>query len=223
MGDPPLRQPRLDKDAVRTAYKAWAPIYDYSFGLIATPGRRLAVSLLNREHGRILEIGVGTGLALPGYKKELHVTGIDLSEAMLARAADRIRKSNMRGKALALMDAAELAFASESFDAAVAMYVMTVVPDPARVMDEMWRILRPGGTAIVVNHFSREGGIRGSVERRLARFSRRLGWHPVFPLSHVTGSPGFSLIESTDLPPFGLFTLLRLQKVPKTGAADSAN
>ncbi len=155
------------------------------------------------------------GFRFPDYKKELHVTGIDLSEAMLTRAADRVKRSDMRGKALALMDAGELAFASESFDAAVAMYVMTVVPDPARAMAEMWRILRPGGTAIVVNHFSRDGGIRGSVERGLARFSRRLGWHPVFPLSNVTGTPGFSLLETIDLPPFGLFTLLRLRKEPQ--------
>lgn len=74
-------------------------------------------------------------------------------------------------------------------------------------------MLRPGGTAIVVNHFSRERGLRAAVEHGLERYSRRLGWHPVFPLHTVTGAPGFRLVERVDLPPFGLFTLLRLEKV----------
>ena len=158
-------------------------------------------------------IGVGTGLSLPRYKPSLDVTGIDLSPDMLAKAAERVENLKLPRKALSVMDAGRLAFAGESFDAAAVMYVMTVVPDPAAVMAEMWRVLRPGGMAIVVNHFSRERGPRAAAEQWLARFSRRLGWHPVFPLQTVTGAPGFRLVEMIDLPPFGLFTLLRLQKI----------
>ena len=207
-----MHQPALDENAVRSAYRAWAPVYDYSFGVIAGPGRRLAVSILNGLEGPILEIGVGTGLSLPLYKPGLEVTGIDLSPDMLAKAAARVRRYNLRRVSLSVMDASRLAFGDESFDAAAAMYVMTVVPDPAAVLAEMRRVLRPGGTALIVNHFSRERGLRAAAERGLARFSRRLGWHPVFPLNAVTEAPGFRLIEAADLPPFGLFTLLRLQK-----------
>ena len=206
-------QPALDDNAVREAYRLWAPIYDYSFGLVAGPGRRLAVKKLNETEGRVLEIGVGTGLSLPRYKPSLDVTGIDLSPDMLAKAADRIEALKLSRKTLSVMDAGRLAFADASFDAAAVMYVMTVVPDPAAVMAEMWRVLRPGGTAIVVNHFSRERGLRAAAEQGLARYSRRLGWHPVFPLKPVTGAPGFKLVETVDLPPLGLFTLLRLQKI----------
>ncbi len=208
----PRHQPALDDDAVRQAYRGWAPVYDYSFGAISAPGRKLAVSMLNKLEGRVLEIGVGTGLALPRYRLQLDVTGIDLSADMLAKAAERVRRLGLARVALSLMDASKLAFADGAFDAVAAMYVMTVVPDPSAVMAEMRRVLRPGGTAIVVNHFSREKGLRAAAEHGLARFSRRLGWHPVFPLRNVTGAPGFRLIESVDLPPFGLFTLLRLEK-----------
>lgn len=202
----------LDDHAVRKAYRFWAPIYDHSFGLVAAAGRRLAVRKLNEAEGHVLEVGVGTGLSLPGYKASLDVTGIDLSEDMLDKAAERVQRLGLKGKRLMVMDASRLAFANDTFDAAAVMYVMTVVPDPAAVMAELHRVLRPGGTAIVVNHFSRERGLRAAVERGLARYSRQLGWHPVFPLKTVTGAPGFRLLEAVDLPPFGLFTLLRLKK-----------
>lgn len=209
----PLHQPRLDENAVRLAYRAWAPVYDYSFGVVAGPGRRLAVEKLNRFSGRILEVGVGTGLSLPRYKAGLEVTGIDLSPEMLGKAAARVERLGLKRVTLSVMDASRLAFEDETFDAAAVMYVMTVVPDPASVMAEIRRVLRPGGTAIIVNHFSREKGLRAAAERGLARFSHSLGWHPVFPLNTVADSPGFRLIDATDAPPFGLFTLLRLEKL----------
>lgn len=208
-----LQHPSLDDNAVRNAYRWWAPVYDYSFGLVAWPGRRLAVRKLNQAQGHVLEVGVGTGLSLPGYKADLDVTGIDLSPEMLEKAHERVEKLGLPRKTLLVMDASRLAFADESFDAAAVMYVMTVVPDPQAVMAEIWRVLRPGGAAIVVNHFSREHGLRAAAEQGLARFSRRLGWHPVFPLKAVTGAPGFRLVEAVDLPPLGLFTLLHLEKV----------
>ena len=208
-----VQYPALDDHAVREAYRIWAPIYDYSFGVLAWPGRSLAVQKLNEAEGKVLEIGVGTGLSLPRYKPSLDVTGIDLSPDMLAKAEERVESLKLPRKTLLVMDASRLSFPDESFDAAAVMYVMTVVPDPAAVMAEMWRVLRPGGMAIVVNHFSRERGLRAAAEQWLARFSRRLGWHPVFPLETVTGTPGFRLVETVHLPPLGLFTLLRLQKV----------
>ncbi|MGA7329055.1 MAG: class I SAM-dependent methyltransferase [Rhodomicrobium sp.] len=209
-----INQPSLDEDAVVAAYRGWAPIYDYSFGALAGPARRRAVSMMNRINGQVLEIGVGTGLSLPRYKPDLEVKGIDLSPHMLAKAAERVQRLGLKRVSLAVMDASKLAFADASFDAVAAMFVMTVVPDPGAVMAEMRRILRPGGMAICVNHFSRERGLRAALEQGLARYSRRLGWHPVFPLETVTATPGMQLLETADAPPFGLFTLLKLQKLP---------
>ncbi|KAI95853.1 SAM-dependent methlyltransferase [Rhodomicrobium udaipurense JA643] len=208
-----VNQPSLDDNAVREAYRWWAPIYDYSFGMIAGPGRRLAVDKLNEENGRILEVGVGTGLSLPRYRTDLDVTGIDLSPEMLSKAAQRVNRLGLRRKTLLVMDASRLSFADESFDAAAVMYVMTVVPEPAAVMAELRRVLKPGGTAIIVNHFSREKGARAGVEKWLAKYSRSLGWHPIFPIQNVTEAPGFELVDATDAAPLGVFTLLRLKKV----------
>src|ERR1700686_4970798 len=111
MEQKPLHQPALDETAVRAAYRGWAPFYDYSFGVIAGPGRRRAVSMLNKEQGRLLEIGVGTGLSLPRYKSHLEVTGIALSPDMLAKAASRVQQLGLGRKSLAVMDASKLAFA----------------------------------------------------------------------------------------------------------------
>jgi phosphatidylethanolamine/phosphatidyl-N-methylethanolamine N-methyltransferase len=205
-------QPALDESAVQEAYRGWAPIYDYSFGLVSAPGRRRAVSVLNKTQGRILEIGAGTGLSLPAYEEGLEITGIDLSPEMLAKAKGRVRQLGLQNVTLALMDASRLAFAAETFDAVAAMYVMTVVPDPAAVLAEIRRVLCPGGMLVCVNHFSREKGLRAAIEHGLGRYARRLGWHPIFPLAAVTGAPGFRLVEKIDLPPGGLFTLLRLEK-----------
>ena len=208
-----LQQPRLDENAVRLAYRGWAPVYDYSFGLVSAPARRFAVKKLNEFDGHVLEVGVGTGLSLPRYKRGLKVTGIDLSPDMLDKAAVRVEKLGLKDIRLSVMDASKLTFEDETFDAAAVMFVMTVVPDPAAVMAEMRRVLRPGGSAIVINHFSREQGLRAAAERGLARFSHNLGWHPIFPVSTVTRCPGFRLAEVIDVAPLGLFTLLRLEKV----------
>src|SRR4029079_14857311 len=67
---------RIDEGAVLDAYRRWAPIYDYTFGMVAREGRRHAVELINEGTGRVLEVGVGTGLSLPDYDKHLEIVGI---------------------------------------------------------------------------------------------------------------------------------------------------
>jgi phosphatidylethanolamine/phosphatidyl-N-methylethanolamine N-methyltransferase len=211
----------IDSTAVKRAYRRWAPIYDLTFGRIAEAGRRHAVKLINRRRGSVLEVGVGTGLSLPAYRPHLEIVGIDLSADMLTKARKRIRDKkleNVRG--LYEMDAAALEFADDSFDTVVAMYVMTVVPDPEKVMKELERVCAPGGEVILVNHFSMDNGIRGWVERKLAPLAAMLGWHPVFPVERVMGFHELRLAERRPLWPFGLFTMLRFVNQTEI-AADS--
>lgn len=208
----------MDAASVRHAYRRWAPIYDFTFGLVAEAGRKHAVQIINRRKGRVLEVGVGTGLSLPCYGDHLTITGIDLSPEMLAKARDKVERKEL-GNVVALheMDAGALAFPDESFDTVVAMYVMTVVPDPERVMRELERVCAPGGEVILVNHFSQEEGLRGFVERKLAPFADLIGWRPVFELDQVLVCDDLRLAERRALRPLGLFTMLRFVKEPGFG------
>jgi phosphatidylethanolamine/phosphatidyl-N-methylethanolamine N-methyltransferase len=207
-------QKTLNMYTVRSAYKRWAPIYDSTFGVIASAGRRKSVELINQRRGSVLEVGVGTGLSLPNYAPFLKITGIDLSPEMLAKARERVEKDGLRNvEALYEMDASHLDFANDSFNTVVAMYVMTVVPDPERVMAELERVCAPGGEVMIVNHFSQEEGLRGWAERKMAPYADKLGWHPVFPIERILVRPNLSLIERKPLWPMGLFTLVRFRKL----------
>lgn len=210
----PRRQPRstLDTDAVRAAYRRWAGIYDILFGGVSAFGRREAVAAVNRLPGtEVLEVGVGTGLALPRYRREKRITGIDLSAAMLERAERRVREERLSHvRALLEMDAEAMTFADASFDIAVAMFVASVVPHPRRLLAEMRRVVRPGGHLLFVNHFAAEKGPRWWIERALAPASRALGWHPDFPLDALLTPAERRRAGARPVPPFGLFTLIHL-------------
>lgn len=204
---------RIDEQDVITAYRRWAPVYDHTFGFVSTEGRRQAVKMINTRHGRVLEVGVGTGLSLPSYKRHLQVVGIDLSPEMLDKARERVsnrRLEHVHG--LHEMDAGELTFDEATFDTVVAMYVMTVVPDPEKVMRELARVTKPGGEVILVNHFSQTEGVRGWVERRMAPFADRIGWRSVFDINRVLVCSDLHLIEKRALRPLGLFTMMRFRK-----------
>ncbi len=184
----------LDAQDVRDAYRRWAGVYDSVFGLVSKPGRMRAVAAINALPAeRILEVGVGTGLALPHYLASKRVTGIDLSPEMLAVAERRAREgvaATVEG--LQEMDAEAMSFADASFDAAVAMFVASVVPNP--------RFLAP------------QPGLRRGIERVVAPFSRALGWHPDFAMETVLGPAELAAAKLTPCPPVGLFTLVTLPR-----------
>jgi len=203
----------LDADAIRAAYRRWAGVYDTLFGCVSTWGRRRVVAEANRLPGtRVLEVGVGTGLALPRYLPSKRITGIDLSAHMLARARTRVREQHLVNvEALLEIDAEQTGFPDACFDTAVAMFVASVVPHPRRMLAEMRRIVRPGGHILMVNHFAAERGPRWWVERSLAPASRALGWHPDFFFGALFGTDDQRDARLIPMPPFGLFTLVHLR------------
>jgi phosphatidylethanolamine/phosphatidyl-N-methylethanolamine N-methyltransferase len=207
------RNPAMEEHSIRTAYRRWAPVYDHTFGKVAAEGRKHAVEIINRSSGRVLEVGVGTGLSLPTYKRDLEIVGIDLSPEMLDKAREKVAEFGLKNVAgLHEMDAGQLEFPDNGFDTVVAMYVMTVVPEPEKVMKELARVCKPGGQVLLVNHFSTDDGMRGWVERRMAPFADKLGWRPVFDVDRVMVAPELKLVESRALRPMGIFTMMRFNK-----------
>ena len=198
------------QDAVRT-YRLFAGPYDLVFGPVFHPGRKDAVRIANDGPGqRLLEVGVGTGLSLPYFRVDAAVTGIDVSAEMLAKARRRVARQNLaQVKALVEMDAENLTFADNSFDAVLALYVASVVPNPARFAAEMRRVCRPGGTIVVVNHFMSENGVMRHVERRLAPLASKIGFHADFPLEDFIVAGKLTVRESRPSNLFGYWKLLR--------------
>ena len=202
----------LDTAAIRDAYRRWSSFYDVVFGGVSSAGRKRAAALVNTLSGKsVLEVGVGTGLALPRYNADKRITGIDLSADMLALARRRVVDENLRNvEALLEMDAEATSFEDGQFDTAVAMFVASVVPNPRRLLGELRRVVKPGGYILLVNHFAAEGGPRWWVERAMAPMSRRLGWHPDFAMRALFEPEEMAGIVTSTVPPFGIFTLVRL-------------
>ena len=211
------------ENVVRT-YDRWAPVYDVVFGSIFEQARRAAIAECERIGGKVLEVGVGTGISLPYYTSRCRVTGIDISDEMLEVARRRVTEQKLTNvDAIAVMDAQNLDFETGTFDAVAAQYVVNTVPDPEVALDEFMRVLKPGGELIVINRIGAESGPRLKMEKLLQPVVQRLGWRSEFPWSRFTAwmahNGGVSLAERRPMPPLGHFALLRFRKLPGGAAA----
>ena len=203
---------------VERAYARWAPIYDLVFGAVFDRGRRAAIVAAERIGGRILEVGVGTGISLPDYARTNHLVGVDLSEPMLRKAQARVADLKLSNvEALAVMDAEHLALPDKSFDVVVAQYVITAVPHPEATLDEFARVIKPGGEIVLVNHIGAESGPRRLFEICFAPLARRLGWRPEFRFGRLASwaarHGGVRVIERRAMPPLGHFSLIRFERL----------
>ena len=209
----------LRADDVRRSYARLAGHYDFTFTLFGRKYVKKVVNRLNDEtHGnQVLDVGCGTGLSLPYFRPDLNVTGIDISDDMLARAEQRARRRKLNNIAgLHIMDASNMQFADNQFDSVLATFVMSVVPDPAKVLAEISRVTRPGGRVYLFNHFragEEDNRVLALAERAIAPASRKVGFHSDFCRSQLDFSRSdFHLTEETCLGPFDMFTLLVLKK-----------
>ena len=217
----------LDKVTIAKAYARWAPIYDLVFGAVFERGRKAAIAASERIGGRILEVGVGTGISLPDYARTNRLVGVDISEPMLRKAQERVAEHKLVNvEALAVMDAEKLGLPEASFDGVVAQYVITAVPSPERTLDEFARVLKPGGEIILVNHIGAETGLRRAFERWFAPMARRLGWRPEFPWQRLQNwadqAPDIHMIERRPMPPLGHFSLIRFGKERRDAQQETA-
>src|SRR5262245_23296246 len=215
----------FDKVRVKNIYALWAPVYDLVFGAVFEQGRRAVVAAAERIGGRILEVGVGTGISLPYYSRASHVFGIDVSEEMLNKARERVNALNLAHvEDLAVMDAEELVLPDASFDVVTAQCVVNTVPHPEIALDEFARVLKPGGEIILLNRIGAEAGPRLIFERLFQPVARRLGWRSDFPWERLAAwlrsNPSkLRLLERRPVPPFGHFSMIRFSKPPIASAA----
>ena len=207
----------IDNATVAKAYARWAPVYDRVFGKVFDRGRKETIAAAERVGGRILDVGIGTGISLTDYKRINRIVGVDYSEAMLRKAHERVRDQKLdHVDALAVMDAQRLGFADAYFDAVVAQYVITTVPDPEKTLDEFARVTRAGGEIILVNHLGAEAGLRRAFEQGFAPVARRLGWRPEFGWDRLArwaeqhGS--VRVVERRPMPPLRQFSLIRFER-----------
>jgi phosphatidylethanolamine/phosphatidyl-N-methylethanolamine N-methyltransferase len=219
-----ISRAELDKETIAKAYARWVPVYDLVFGAVFEHGRTAAIAAAERIGGRILEVGVGTGISLPYYSPDVRLYGVDISEPMLRKAQQRVDELELRNvEALSVMDAEHLDFPDASFDVVVAQYVVTTVPNPEATLDEFARVLKPEGEIILVSRVGAEAGLRRALERWFAPAARKLGWRTEFAFeryAHWAGkTDGVQLIERRAMPPFGHFSLIRFVKEGSTNIA----
>lgn len=200
----------MNLDAVKSAYRRYARFYDVLFGPVFHPGRRFVVDSLHCAPGdSILEVGVGTGLSLPLYPEYVKVTGIDVSAEMLDKARERVSCGDLPQVAEVLeMDAEDMRFADDSFDKVVAMYVVSVVPDPQRLVEEMRRVCKPGGDIFIVNHFRSDNLVLRTSEGLLAPLSKLAGFRPDMDLQEFVKAADLEVCDVYNANLFGYWKVL---------------
>lgn len=182
---------------VERVYQNIAQVYDYTYGPTLHPGRLEAIKKMRIRPGtEVLEVGVGTGINTSLYPRNCHITGIDLSAGMLEKARERVKREGLRNVRLMEMDAANLTFANDSFDIVYAPYLVSVVPDPIKVVQEMRRVCRPGGKIIILNHFRSANPVLSRIERAICPFTVHIGFKSDLDL------PGF--LAQADLKPISI-------------------
>ncbi len=222
-----MTQTEWTNASVTKTYARWAPVYDLVFGSVFEQARKAAVAAGERVGGRILEVGVGTGIALSYYDRRSRVFGIDLSEEMLAKARVRVREERLTHvEGLAVMDAENLDIADASFDVVSAQYVVNTVPHPEKALEEFARVLKPGGELILVNRIGADAGPRLAFEHMFQPIAKKLGWRSEFPWQRFeswlrASAHDMYLIDKTPMPPLGHFSLIRFGKRKKQGVSAS--
>jgi len=210
----------MNNESVKNAYRRCAYIYDVVFGLILHPGRKIIVqTIATRPGNSILEVGVGTGLSLPLYPKDVKVTGIDLSQEMLRKARQRVEEQGLtQVEAVLEMDAENMRFADNSFDTVVAMYIVSVSPNPVQLANEMCRVCKPGGDIIIVNHFrSRNliGRVLVNLLYMLLPLPKLAGFRIDLDLEEFIKVTKLEVVEVRNTNLFGMWKMLHCRNTSK--------
>lgn len=199
----------MDLNKIERVYTSYAGFYDRIFGKVFHEGRESVIRNLDvQPDEHILEVGVGTGLALPMYPRHCRIVGIDFSEGMLAKAREKAEAHRLDHVQLHRMDAGAMEFQDDSFDTVVAAYVVTAVPDYRKVVNEMIRVCRPGGRIIMLNHFSNGNKVIAAVEKVLSPITKHLGWRTDLSLNTVLEGTSLHVARNQKVNPLRLWALV---------------
>ena len=196
----------IDREQIERVYTSYAGVYDRVFGRVFQDSREAVVRNLKVAPGeKVLEVGVGTGLCLPLYPPNCDITAIDLSEAMIDKAAERVKELGLDNVKLMKMDAGAMDFADSTFDLVIAAYVVTAVPDYRKLMEEMVRVSRPGGRLVLLNHFTQDSPIIAAVEKAISPICIKMGFRTDLSVDEVID--GGPLIKDRDerVKPLGMW------------------
>jgi phosphatidylethanolamine/phosphatidyl-N-methylethanolamine N-methyltransferase len=194
-------------------YSEFAPLYDKIFGKIFYSRLERVIDDLEIPPGaRVLEVGAGTGTSFPAYPNHCEVTGIDLAPDMLARARQKIEDNGWTHLKVIEMNALSLDFPDNTFDYVMAFHVVTVVPDPIRMMSEAKRVCKPGGTIVIVNHFTSDVPVLGSVTEALDPLTRKLGWRTNLRLKPFIEAADLRVERAYKLSKTSLYTVVLSSK-----------
>ncbi len=184
----------MQEKTTRNIYNVWSYFYDMFWPAIVHRRTARAIEQMQILPGeRVLDIGVGTGLALRSYPSHARVTGIDLSEGMLRRARRRVLQDQMNWVNLTLGNALELPFPEQTFDHVLLSHVVTVVSDPVRLIEETRRVTKPGGQIVVINHFRSSNRLIGMIEKWLCPLCQHLGWRSDLCLRELLEQTGLEV------------------------------
>jgi phosphatidylethanolamine/phosphatidyl-N-methylethanolamine N-methyltransferase len=186
----------MEKDEIRKIYGRYSPVYDAIFARWFYPRIQKGIEGLRIRKGeRILEVGVGTGLSLPLYPDSCKVVGIDITRKMLRKAKDKKDHYGLNHVDLVEMDAENLTFGDNSFDHAVVPFVVSVVPNPERMMSEIKRVVKKDGRIVIINHFVSNNSLLRSTERLCSPLFLKLGWRSGLTLDLLSNHCGLNFEE----------------------------
>ena len=201
-------------------YSEFSHLYDKIFSRFFSDHITAVIHNLNIQPGsEVLEVGVGTGLSMEAYPAHCEVTGIDLAPDMLERAQERADEGGWRHFHLLSMDALNLDFPDNAFDYVTSFHVISVVPDPVRMMKEINRVCKPGGKIAIINHFRTTKPILGPIVGALDPITRRLGWSASLRLKQAFDGVSVRIEKSFKTHPMSLFTVVLAENL-KNGAVN---
>ncbi len=206
----------MNKHGIEKVYKQYSAVYDKIFGLVYEHGRNEAVKMISLNgQEKILEIGVGTGISLTKYPKNVGIVGIDLSKEMLDKAKARVNKYGLSNVELKIENAEEMSFAQNEFDKVIIMYVLSVTPNPERLIDKAISVCKEGGEVLIVNHFSKRRALRKLADHNfLKRVEQRLGFRVYFPMDkyiQYINRLGYASVDVKTVN-YGLSRIIRVKK-----------